>query len=365
MDKSQLQCFPQESMLKILLHGEPLVRATGSWCYAETLKEMGHVVIPHHYYEGMDAYGHSLWWRALKKLNNQLPLERHRMKHIEGLYTKAIESKVDIIIISKGVFFSFEDIMRLRSTGAWVVNINHDDFFSRHSSNHSAIQRGALPAYDYIFTTREVNVTELKPFNPKVEFFMFAYYPGIHKEPTMTAHDLESWQSDVLFVGSRYVHREGLLTQLVSSVNAKYAIYGHQWHKTSKRSPLLPYIKSRPLYGEDMAKAIRGAKITLGFLAKENRDDYTQRTFEIPACGGLMLMERTARQQAFFEEGIEAEFFDADDIGELCQKVSTLLRDDLRREAIRQGGITALHRQQHTYRDRLNRLIQLYRMSRV
>jgi hypothetical protein len=351
-------------MLKILLHGEPLTRATGSWCYAETLKEMGHMVIPYHYYEGMYSYGHSLWWRALKKINNQLPLEQHRMRHIEGLYAKAIAAKVDIIIISKGVFFSFEDIMRLRSTGAWVVNINHDDFFSRHSSNHSAIQRGSLPAYDYIFTTREVNVAEVMPFNPRVEFFMFAYYPTIHKEPLMTTDELESWRSDVLFVGSRYLHREGLLTQLVSAVNANYAIYGHQWHKTSKRSPLFPYIKNRPLYGEDMAKAIRGAKITLGFLAKENRDDYTQRTFEIPACGGLMLMERTARQQTFFREGVEAEFFDADNIEELCQKVSKLLADDHGREAIRQGGIAALNSQRHTYRDRLERLIHLYHASR-
>jgi len=347
-------------MLKILLHGEPLKEGMGTWCYAETLKQMGHTVIPYHYYENIEFYHRSLLWRAVRKINLRNLWEPHRLLHVGGLLKKVRETQPDIVIIAKGLFFSREDIDQIKQEGAWVVNINHDDFFSKNINNHSAIQRAALPAYDYLFTTREVNVAELKPYNPNVAFFMFSYYPAIHKEPQLTAEEAAKWQTDVLFVGSRYAHRTQLLTQLVNTVKADYAIYGPQWDKLSATSPLAKYVKNRPIYGEDMAKAMRAAKITLGFLAKENRDDYTQRTFEIPACGGVMLIERTARHLAFYQEGIEAEFFDADSADELCQKVQFLLDNDAYREAMRKAGHEALQRQPHTYRNRLEQLIGLY-----
>ena len=61
--------------------------------------------------------------------------------------------------------------------------------------------------------------------------------------------------------------------------------------------------------GDDYRKTICSSKIVLGFLRKVNADTQTSRTFEIPACGGFMLMERTENQQRLFEEGKEAEYF--------------------------------------------------------
>jgi len=115
---------------------------------------------------------------------------------------------------------------------------------------------------------------------------------------------------------------------------------------------------------DDLCRAIGSAKIALGFLRKENRDEYTQRTFEIPACGGLLLAERTEEHSRLLEEGVEAEFFDINKHDELCQKVSSLLNDPARREEIRRRGTQAIVRGQHTYVDRLHRLFQVYELFR-
>ena len=100
--------------------------------------------------------------------------------------------------------------------------------------------------------------------------------------------------------------------------------------------------------------------MALAFLRKENRDDYTQRTFEIPACNGVLLAERTRRHVQFYNEGTEAEFFEADSNGELVEKVSLLLADKGRRERLRGAGRAVLLRQRHTYKDRLTRLLEIY-----
>jgi spore maturation protein CgeB len=114
---------------------------------------------------------------------------------------------------------------------------------------------------------------------------------------------------------------------------------------------------------DDQCKAIGGAKIALAFLRKLNRDDYTQRTFEIPACGGLLLAERTARHASFYREGIEAEFFDPSKPDELVRKVRELLADGERRRAIREAGRRALERGHHTYSDRLIRVLEVQRSA--
>lgn len=104
----------------------------------------------------------------------------------------------------------------------------------------------------------------------------------------------------MVFVGPWAKQRGDLIEQLVRAVPAKYA-RGPGWDCVRRSSPVRPYIHPSHVWADEMAKALRGAKIALGFLRKENRDDYTQRTFEILACGGLLLVERTAMKQSIYQ----------------------------------------------------------------
>ncbi len=63
------------------------------------------------------------------------------------------------------------------------------------------------------------------------------------------------------------------------------------------------------IYADDYARALSGSRIGLGFLRQVCPDRHTTRTFEIPACGTLLLADRTDEHLGFFEEGQEAEFF--------------------------------------------------------
>jgi spore maturation protein CgeB len=344
--------------MRILLYGEANRVGSGAWCYAETLREMGHEVCVFTDASYLGKYAKGVLWRAYRHFARKL-LNKDREAIVKDLLGLATLNKPDIAIILKGLLLSAQDVAALQDLNCWTVNINHDDFFSSNPNNWSAIQRDALSQYDYIFPTREVNVAEVRPYNKNVEFFPFAYYPKIHRPVPIPAEEKERWNVDVVFVGTWESRRCELLEHLVSCVPGDYAIYGSQWEKIGSESPLRPFIKMTELGPDEMAKAVGGARISLGFLRKENRDDYTQRTFEIPACGGVLLAERTERHRQWFEEGIDAEFFDQTRPEELCDKAALLLRDDERRERIRLKGMARVNSGAHTYRDRLQRLLDL------
>jgi glycosyltransferase involved in cell wall biosynthesis len=348
--------------VKIVLYGDAAQRGNGGWCYAETLRELGHEVLCADDGVHFERY-RRLELRALRKLLGG-PLERDRRRHAAELVELARRERPEIVIVLKGLNIAAAEVQELRRGGAWVVNINHDDFFSFNRANRSRAQRGAISAYDFVFVTREVNVAEVRPHNPHVEFFPFAYYPRIHRPVPIPEAERERFGVDVVFVGTWERERGQLLERLVQEVPARYAIWGNLWERAGRRSPLRRFIRGRAVMMDEMAKALGGAQIALGFLRKKNRDDYTQRTFEIPACGGLLLAERTARQQSFYREGLEAEFFDPGRPDELVAKVSGLLADPARRAQLREAGHAALLRQHHTYRDRLERLLEVHARAR-
>ncbi|MEI8087473.1 MAG: glycosyltransferase, partial [Paludibacter sp.] len=89
--------------------------------------------------------------------------------------------------------------------------------------------------------------------------------------------------------------------------------------------------------GDNYCKALCGAKICLCFLSKLNRDTYTRRCFEIPACGKLMLAERTDNLMSFFKEDEEACYFSTSD--ELVRKAHWLLNNPDIRDRIAQAGL--------------------------
>lgn len=347
--------------MRIILYGEAQIEGTGAWCYAKNIRQLGHELFLYKNDEGLEMYDHSLFWKIIRRLNGRAIISRHHKKHFDGLLKLAEENKPDIIIILKGIHIGRDDVMALKNHALFVVNINHDDFFSHNKNNRSKRQFESIPAYDYIFTTREVNVGELMPYNKHTEFFMFAYDPDIHFKQSLTAEEQIKYAADVLFVGTYERPRAVMLEHLMENSDFNLAIYGNDWHKLNKKSPLHKYVRSYTgIWMKEMAKAITAAKITLGFLRKENRDEYTQRTFEVPVSGGLFLAERSGFHKTVFEEDKEAVFFDADNLQELKEKIEFLLINKSVADNIREAGHAKVINGKFSYQDRINQLLARY-----
>lgn len=343
--------------LTVLFYGDAW-RFSGAWSYVTALRNAGHTVIE--VSDRMERPSSPL--DRAYEYTLRFPRERVRRAHVEGIVDVAKRTLPDLIIVMRGLAIGPDDVRRLQAFAGQVINVNHDDFFSHYPTNWSVLQRDAIPVYDRLFVTKEVNVAETRARGGRPEFLPFAYDPSIHRP--VASEDDEHLDSDVTFIGTYVEERLPLLERLVTRVPASYAFRGAGWDRLPARSPLRPYVIPAPVFGPEMAKVIGRASVSLGLLRRGNRDDHTQRTFEIPACGGVFLGERTWRHAAYFREGVECELFDPNDPAELAAKVRLLLTDPGRRESIRSAGLAAVRAQHHTYDDRVAQIVSAYDRDR-
>jgi spore maturation protein CgeB len=341
--------------VRIAIYGECEKVGSGAWCYGDAIKNAGHQFSFFSPTLLLKPWMDGVVWRLWRHVGYPELPPLFLLRHQRELESFLERERPELMFVLKGLWVKVETLRVAAQIGCKVVLINHDDFFSRNRFNWSLLQRAALKEYAKIYSTRRVNVEELKALGLAAEFFPFAYHPKIHFPPT----DLNGSRGSLgpaLFVGTYERERANLLEE-VAAEGVKLAVYGEQWNKLRARSPLRKFITDGFLSGENLRRAIFGASCCLGFLRKENRDEYTQRSIEIPACGGVLLAERTQEHLRMFKEGVDADFFDADSPIELADKIQLLTREKERAFSIRRSGMAAVARLKYTYDDRVRQIL--------
>ena len=149
-------------------------------------------------------------------------------------------------------------------------------------------------------------------------------------------------RNDVIYIGHfENDGREGIL-QALYKAGIQVRVYGTGWEKAQSRIPWLAKQKICQVWGTEYSALLSNAKISLVFLSAKNRDVYTRRCFEIPACGSLLMAPRTKELQQLFREGEEAVFWNSAE--DLVSRVNHYLKNDkLRATTATAGRIRLLH----------------------
>ena len=241
-----------------------------------------------------------------------------------------------------------------QKTGATLFHFFGEDFFNPLNTNQTL--RKSASFYDHLFTTKSFNVKEMAAIGLKhVSFIPHGYRPNCHFPVMRSRVDCGEYGSDLSFVGTWEAERASALAQLREF---DLHIWGADWHKAGKELGLNGVIQSRAAYCEEMSRVFNASRINLAFLRKANRDRHTSRTFEIPACGGFQLSERTDEVLDFFEEGKEIECFDS--VDELKDKTHYYLQHEIQRRRIAAAGLTRVLNSPYSYTDRLQTILNLY-----
>ncbi len=246
-------------------------------------------------------------------------------------------ARPDVVFVEKANPIAPWTLSRLRTRwpDAKLVAFSEDDMFARHNRTHQ--YRLGLPQFDLVVTTKSYNAdpNELPALGAKrVLFVDKSYDPLLHRPLAITDADRARIGGQVVFVGTFEGPRAQSMLRLAHE-GIDVRIWGNGWHDWIGRHPRLR-VEGKALYGDDYVRAIGASDINLAFLRKSNRDLQTDRTMEIPACGGFMLAERTGEHLRLFRDGEEAAFFSDND--ELVETIRRALSEPEWRAAVAAGG---------------------------
>ncbi|MBE0693278.1 MAG: glycosyltransferase, partial [Aquamicrobium sp.] len=300
------------------------------------------------------------WWAAKLALHFGLAPLLARTSH--ALVDLARRSRPDVVFIYRGLLVPPRVLAALRQAAprAIIVGYNNDDPFA--PANPAWLWRhflAALPHYDLALAFRALNLAEFRAAGaPRVDLLRAWFVPWIHRPLALDPADRERFDCDVAFIG--HYEADGRLDLLEAVMQAGYRLrlFGANWHRAPPRAWLGRLAPIHPVFGDDYAKAVRGAKVALAFLSRRNRDSYTTRSFEIPACGGFMLSPFTPDLAALFREGREAEFFRSRD--EMIAKIGCYRDDAEARTRIAQAGRARVFTDGHDVMSRAAALIDRF-----
>jgi spore maturation protein CgeB len=275
----------------------------------------------------------NIWWQRLHKATGYLALQNkvaEKIKEFTG------NSQYDLVWVDSGYLVGPKPFAVLRSLSSRIVNYTTDDPTGKRDGNRWYSYRKVMTAYDTMVAVRKQTCDELRASGAKnVIRELMSYDEHEHRAIDHPEAELAKWRTEAIFVGSWMPERGPFLQQLLDR-GVPLTIYGDNWHRARNANGIKAAWRGMSIYGEDYNRAIRASKICLGLLSKGNRDQHTQRTFEIPAIGGLLLAQRTAEHSSLYQDGVNAVLWG--DSAECADKCLELLKDTDRLEKIRRAG---------------------------
>lgn len=272
-------------------------------------------------------------YRVINRLfvKYKLPIHFPTRELNEKVVKHISNNQYDVVWIDKGVFVSKKTLITIKELNPSIVIIGYspDNMAERHNQSQHFIE--SLPYYDYYITTKSYIVDDLKGMGAKnVIFVNNAYEETFHHPYEVTPDDRKRLGGEIGFIGSWEEERFMSMKFLADHGIIVRVWGGGKWQEYVNKIPNL-IVEGKGLFSEDYNKALSAFDISLCFLRKMNFDQQTTRTMEIPACGSLLMAERTKEHDQLFVDGKEAVFFSNNE--ELLKKCMYYLahKDELKR----------------------------------
>jgi spore maturation protein CgeB len=254
----------------------------------------------------------------------------------------------DLLFLHKTPLLSPELVDDLRRrAGARLFCFCPDDPLDPDPSRGHPNVRRLIPFCDVYFTFARFIIDKLGPAGARqIEYLPFAHDPELH-------HPLSGGpRCDVAFVGNYSAERARGVAPLLGH---DLALWGGRWQlATASDRRFARAIRGGAQVGAAFARIYGAAAVGLN-LIQVYPDGHNMRSFEAPACGGLVLSTRTRELSSLFEEDREIACFGSPE--ELEEKVDRYLADPQARTKVAAAGRARVAGE--TYLERARRVLDV------
>ena len=295
------------------------------------LERLGHTVVR------LNAADYRLSQGLLHKVAFRLVVGPHIQRLNRDLLALAEREQVDVLLADKLLELQPRTLRKLRSRGVITASYMIDNAFGPRRDPGWRLYMRDVPEFDLHITQREVSVQDLLARGAKdVLKIQTAYEPTLHFPPPPGWSDADR-DRGVSFVGSPYDDRARFLTRLAREGGLPVVINGRSvWQQQLQETGAPELLAGGELYRAQYREAIWRSRVNLSFITHSNQDEFAHKSFEIAACGGFLMAERSPGHAERFVDGEEAVLFSS--FEECASKLKQYLPDEAARSRIAAAG---------------------------
>jgi spore maturation protein CgeB len=296
------------------------------------LERLGHRVVP------LNAFTYLPKHPLIEKITFRLAAGPSVNRMNRDLLQMVEREKPDLVWTDKLLGMQPKTLKKLRAMGIATVSYMIDNPFGTRQDPGWRLYMKDIPFYDLHVVQRTANIADYMRRGARdVIKIQTAYEPTIHFPPPPGWSDADR-DRGVSFIGTPYDQRGEYLTRLWKEFGLPVVVSGGLvWKRyLSAEAVAAMYRGHGELFRDAYREGIWRSKINLSFLTHSNRDEFAHKSFEIAACGGFLLVERSAGHLERFVEDEEAVFFST--IEECVAKIRRYLPDEGARARIAAAG---------------------------
>lgn len=250
------------------------------------------------------------------------------------------ECMPDVVWFDRPTFFPPKTLKRVKGMGCTIVCYNQDNPFGPRNDGCWAQLYKGFRLFDLHCLFRTADIARYRAWDLSFIKVQLSFDPLIHFAPPENWSDADR-DREIAFNGTPLEDRPQFLRTLAEQYRLPVSVAGPKWQKVWDAELNRKYVREGFLKSAAYREAIWKSKVNLAFVTHMNEEDVAHKSFEISACGGFLLAERSEGHLACFKEDEEAVFFSS--VEECAEKAAYYLaRPELRQQIAKRGYARAM-----------------------
>ena len=250
---------------------------------------------------------------------------------INEFYEKKIIKKYDLFFFYNNEYVNENLISKIKENNSKAFYYCGDNPFVNRDRKRWKLLIKVIDKFDLVIFQQKNRIKYVKKFNIKKYITILPpYFKNAH------VRDNKKPKKNIIFFGTWFPERGKFFYELIK-LGIKIDIYGPRWNKDKKYYKYLkPHIHLNTYNAQQFANIISNYKIAIALYSKENDDDLSNRSIEIPAIGSLICSQKSKTLEKILIANKEAIYFNTPN--ECFKKCLYLLNNEKIIDKIRING---------------------------